>query len=118
LFGERANHAPRLKLINPREESLVYFEYGDKETEYPKRKDKRFTEAMDKIDHIRRALESVLFLSVIRSIVGHQISFAAQRIVQARQTDKLGAVSMETISAASREERWGPRRHAEENGLH
>jgi hypothetical protein len=36
----------------------MYFEYGDKETEYLKRRDKRLGEAIDAIGHIERELDA------------------------------------------------------------
>jgi DNA-3-methyladenine glycosylase II len=82
----------------------MYFEYGDRETEYLKRKDKRLGEAIDAIGHIKREVDGDLFSSVVHTIVGQQISSAAQRTIQTRLTDKLGAVSVDTVCAASREE--------------
>ncbi|MDR1065329.1 MAG: DNA-3-methyladenine glycosylase 2 family protein, partial [Oscillospiraceae bacterium] len=55
----------------------MYFEYGDNETEYLKRKDKRLGEAIDAIGHIEREVDGDLFASVIHHIVGQQISSAA-----------------------------------------
>ncbi|MDR1245947.1 MAG: DNA-3-methyladenine glycosylase 2 family protein [Clostridiales Family XIII bacterium] len=82
----------------------MYFEYGDKETEYLKRKDKRLGEAIDAIGHIEREVDGDLFSSVVHTIVGQQISSAAQKTIRMRLTDKLGVVSAETVCAASREE--------------
>jgi DNA-3-methyladenine glycosylase II len=82
----------------------MYFEYGDKEIEYLKRKDKRLGEAIDVIGHIYREADACLFPSVVHHIVGQQISSAALKTVWARFAGKLGAVSAETLSAASREE--------------
>lgn len=39
----------------------MYFQYGDKETEYLKKKDKVFGEIIEKIGHIERELDSDLF---------------------------------------------------------
>jgi DNA-3-methyladenine glycosylase II len=82
----------------------MYFEYGDKETEYLKRKDKRLGGAIDAIGHIEREVDGDLFASVIRTIVGQQISSAAQKTIWMRLTNKLGVVNAEAICAASREE--------------
>jgi DNA-3-methyladenine glycosylase II len=38
----------------------MYFEYGDKETEYLKRKDKRLGGAIDAIGHIEREVDGTL----------------------------------------------------------
>jgi DNA-3-methyladenine glycosylase II len=82
----------------------VYFEYGDHETEYLKRKDKRLGAAIDAIGKIEREVDGDLFSSVVHDIVGQQISSAALKTVWARLTDKLTAVNADTICAASREE--------------
>ncbi|GHV56426.1 DNA-3-methyladenine glycosidase [Synergistales bacterium] len=82
----------------------MYFEYGEKEIEYLKRKDKRLGEAIDKIGHIDRDVETDLFPSVVHHIVGQQISSAAQKTVWARLNAKLGTVDAETVCSASRED--------------
>ena len=82
----------------------MYFEYGDKGTEYLKRKDKRLGEAIDQIGHIHREVDADLFSSVVHTIVGQQISSEALKTVWARLTSKLGAVNPETVCAASRDE--------------
>jgi DNA-3-methyladenine glycosylase II len=82
----------------------MYFEYGDKETEYLKRKDKRLGEAIEKIGHIEREVDGDLFSSIVHNIVGQQISSAALKTVWTRLSDKLGEVNAETVCAASRED--------------
>ena len=82
----------------------MYFEYGDKEIEYLKRKDKWLGEAIARIGHIEREIDGDLFSSVIHHIAGQQISSAALKTVWARLVAKLGAVNAETVCAASREE--------------
>ena len=39
----------------------MYFEYGDTEIEYPKRKDKKLGEAIDHIGHIYREVDADIF---------------------------------------------------------
>ena len=82
----------------------MYFEYGDKEIEYLKRKDKRLGEAIEKIGHIYREVDCDLFSSIVRSIVAQQISSAALNTVWTRLKEKLCDVNAETVCAASREE--------------
>jgi DNA-3-methyladenine glycosylase II len=83
---------------------MAYFVYGDKETEYLRRKDKRLGEAIDKIGHIEREVDGDLFSSVVHNIIGQQISSAALKTVWARLAEKLGAVNPDAVCAASREE--------------
>jgi DNA-3-methyladenine glycosylase II len=83
---------------------MMYFEYGDRETDYLTRKDKRLGAAIDAIGYIEREVDSDLFSSVVHNIVGQQISSAALKTVWARLTDKLDEVNAETVCAVSREE--------------
>ncbi|MDR0223354.1 MAG: DNA-3-methyladenine glycosylase 2 family protein [Oscillospiraceae bacterium] len=82
----------------------MYFEYGDREIEYLKRKDIRLGSAIDIIGHIYREVDDDLFLSVVRNIIGQQISSSALKTVWARLAGKLNVVNAETVCAASREE--------------
>jgi DNA-3-methyladenine glycosylase II len=92
-------------LIENRENApRIYFEYGDTEVEYLKRKDKRFGEARDRIGHIYREVDGDLFSSVIHSIIAQQISSAALKTIWVRLTDKLGSENPETVCAATRDE--------------
>lgn len=82
----------------------MYFEYGKKETEYLKARDKKLGEAIDKIGHIYRETDDELFLSIVKQIVGQQISAPAFKTVWKRVEDKLGEVSAENLCAISDEE--------------
>ena len=82
----------------------MYFEYGEKETEYLKSKDKKLAEAIEKIGHIYRETDDDLFLSIVKQIVGQQISAPAFKTVWKRVEDKLGEVSAENICSISDEE--------------
>lgn len=82
----------------------MYFEYGEKETEYLKSKDKKLAEAIEKIGHIYRETDDDLFLSVVKQIVGQQISAPAFKTVWKRVEDKLGEVSAENICSIGDEE--------------
>ena len=84
--------------------SVSNFEYGDKEIEYLKRKDRRLGEAIEKIGHIYREADDDLFSSVVHNIVGQQISSAALSTVWTRLKEKLHDVNAETVCAASRED--------------
>jgi len=82
----------------------MFFEYGEKETEYLKSKDKKLAEVIDKIGHIERQTDDNLFSSVIHCIIGQQISTKAQVTIWHRMQDTYGEVSPETINNASTEE--------------
>ena len=77
----------------------MYFDYGEKEIEYLKSKDKKLGEAIDKIGHIYRETDSDLFLSIIKQIVGQQISSAALKTVWSRVCEKVGDITAENICA-------------------
>ena len=78
----------------------MVFAYGQTETDYLRRKDKRLGEVIDKIGHIERAVDSSLFSAVVHHIVGQQISTKAQATVWQRMRDGLGEVNAERILAA------------------
>mgnify|MGYP004649218995 FL=1 len=79
----------------------MYFEYGEKETEYLKSKDVRLAEVIEKVEHINRAVDSDLFSSVVHHIIGQQISTKAQHTIWQRMNDTFGKVTAETIGNAS-----------------
>lgn len=78
----------------------MYFQYGDKETEYLKKKDKVLGEVIEKIGHIQREVDSDLFSSVIHHIIGQQISTKAQATIWRRMKEQFGEVTAESILAA------------------
>lgn len=79
----------------------MFFRYGESETDYLKKRDKRLGAAIEKIGHIERKTESDLFASVVRHIVGQQISTKAQATVWARLSAYLGEVTPKTVAAVS-----------------
>lgn len=82
----------------------MFFQYGDKEINYLKRKDKKLAWVIEQIGHIERRLDVDLFASVVRHIVGQQISSKAQATVWARLEDRLSVVTPASVHAASPEE--------------
>ena len=82
----------------------MFFQYGDKEINYLKRKDKKLAWAIEQIGHIERRLDADLFASVVRHIVGQQISSKAQATVWARLEERLSVVTPASVYAASPEE--------------
>lgn len=78
----------------------LYFQYGDKETEYLKKKDKVLGAAIEKIGHIEREVDRDLFSSVIHHIIGQQISTKAQATIWRRMKEQFGEVTAESILAA------------------
>ena len=82
----------------------MFFEYGEKEIEYLKKKDVRLAEVIDKIGHIDRPVDTDLFSSVVHHIIGQQISTKAQRTIWQRMNDALVEVTPETVDSATVEE--------------
>lgn len=75
----------------------MYFEYGDKEVDYLKRKDKKMAEAIEKIGHLHRPVDEDLFSSVIHHIIGQQISTAAQATIWRRMKEDIVEITPITI---------------------
>ncbi|MDR1902540.1 MAG: DNA-3-methyladenine glycosylase 2 family protein [Treponema sp.] len=82
----------------------MFFQYGETEIYYLKNKDKILGSAIDKIGHIERSVDIDLFSSIIRHIIGQQISISAQKTIWKRMTDKLGMVTCDSICNLSIEE--------------
>lgn len=78
----------------------MYFQYGDKEIEYLKSKDKKLAEVIDKVGHIDRTVDTDLFSSVVHHIIGQQISTKAQQTIWLRMNEKYGHVTPEVIDSA------------------
>ena len=78
----------------------MYFEYGEAELSYLRKKDKRLGEVIDRVGRVYRTVDTDLFSSVVHHIVGQQISTNAQATVWLRLRDALGSVSAETVLAA------------------
>lgn len=81
----------------------MYFEYGIKEIEFLSRRDHKLGEAIARIGHINREVETDLFSSVIHHILGQQISTAAQKTIWRRMAEKMGTVDAEGVLHLGRE---------------
>ena len=75
----------------------MYFEYGNKEIEFLKKRDKLLGEAIERFGHINRAVDTDVFSSIVHHIIGQQIYTAAQSTIWHRLIDKIGQVNSETI---------------------
>ena len=84
-----------------------YFIYGQKETDFLSRKDKRLAAAIERIGPIQREVRPDLFDALMHSIVGQQIATKAQQTVWARLVLALGEVTPETIDGAETAELQG-----------
>ena len=82
----------------------VYFEYGEKQTDYLKKRDPALGAAIDEIGHIYRPVTPDMFTALINSVVGQQISTKAQATVWARMKDRFSPITPENIGLVSVEE--------------
>ncbi len=82
----------------------MYFEYEQEHIEYLKKKDKKLASAIEQIGEVKREVRPDVFAALIHSIVGQQISLAAQHTVWKRVCDKLGHVNAQNILALSDDE--------------
>ncbi len=81
----------------------MYFEYGEKEIAYLKKKDKRLGAAIEKIGMLKRPIDKDIFTAVIRAILGQQVSRQARETVFCRMNDGLG-ISAKAINLATVDE--------------
>ena len=82
----------------------MYFEYGEKERTYLKSRDRKLGEVIDRLGKIERAVDTDLFSSLIRCIVGQQISTKAQQTIWKRMKESYGEVTPEVLHDATLEE--------------
>lgn len=75
----------------------MYLEYGSKEIEFLKSRDKLLGAAIDRIGHIYREIDSDLFSSVVHHIIGQQISTSAQATIWQRLNDMIKIINADTI---------------------
>jgi 3-methyladenine DNA glycosylase/8-oxoguanine DNA glycosylase len=77
---------------------MQIFEYGQKEIDYLKSKDKKLGAAIDRIGMIKRRITPDPFTAMISSVVGQQISSKAADTVWNRLSNLLGNITPETIA--------------------
>ncbi len=82
----------------------MYFNYGVKETEYLRSKDKKLAEVIDRIGHIYRPVDTDLFASVVHHIIGQQISTKAQATIWQRMMETFGEVTPNAIGHSTVEQ--------------
>lgn len=79
---------------------MAMFEYGHKEIEHLKRRDKKLGEAMEHIGMIRRECSPDPFCAMVSSIVSQQVSKKAAATVWDRLVDCVGPITPENIVMA------------------
>ena len=80
--------------------NCVVFEYGQKEIDYLKRKDKKLGIVIDKIGMIKREITPDPFTALVSSVVSQQISNKAATTVWNRLCALLGSITPESITQA------------------
>lgn len=78
----------------------MYFDYGAREVDYLKARDRVLGEVIDQVGHVEREVDPDLFSAVVHHIVGQQISTKAQATIWARMRERLGEVNSRTVAAA------------------
>jgi DNA-3-methyladenine glycosylase II len=79
---------------------MPYFEYGQREIDHLKKKDKKLGLAIDRIGFIERATKPDVFTAMVDSIISQQISSKAANTVLERLRVSLGGITAEKIDAA------------------
>ena len=77
---------------------MCIFEYGQKEIDYLKRKDKKLGAAIDRIGMIKREITPDPFTALVSSVVSQQISNKAAETVWNRLVSLLGQITPERIA--------------------
>lgn len=83
---------------------MTYFKYGSEQLNYLKNRDSILGEAIDEIGLIQRPIETDVFSSLIRSIIGQQISTKAADTVRARFETLVGDITADNIDKLTIEE--------------
>lgn len=86
---------------------MEIFEYGQKEIDYLKSKDKKLGAAIDRIGMIKRRITPDPFTALVSSVVGQQISSKAADTVWNRLNSLLGSITPESIAQAELSEIQG-----------
>ncbi len=80
-----------------------YFPYGERETEYLRKKDRRLCAVIDRLGHVCRACHDDLFEAVVHSILGQQISTKAHESLWRRIQDCEGRLDAPKLLALGRD---------------
>jgi DNA-3-methyladenine glycosylase II len=91
------------KLLGLERENSRYFEYGDKELEYLKSKDKALAKAIESIGFVEYEMIPDLFEALVYNIVGQQISMKAMDTIWRRMRERF-TITPQTISVLSAQE--------------
>lgn len=82
---------------------MQVFQYGAREIEHLKQKDKVLAAAMDEIGHIYREVTPDLYAALVRQIVSQQISTKGAATIWRRMAAAFGPITPENMGRASAE---------------
>ncbi|MDR1701243.1 MAG: DNA-3-methyladenine glycosylase 2 family protein [Sporomusaceae bacterium] len=83
------------------EQTTVFFEYGQTEIDYLKKRDKKLGQAIDRIGPIRRKVMPDIFSALVNSIISQQISGRAADTIWERFSSLLGEITPAAVAAAN-----------------
>lgn len=83
---------------------MPFFNYGQTELDYLKRKDKKLGRVIDRIGIIKREVIPDLFTALVHSIVSQQISAKAAKTICNRLENHFSGICPEVIAGATIEE--------------
>lgn len=83
---------------------IQYFQYGEKEINWLKSKDANLGVAIDQIGHINRPVIPDIFMALVNSIVGQQISTKAQATIWNRMLEQFFPLTPEKIASVPLDE--------------
>ena len=82
---------------------MHYFQYGDTEKEYLRKKDPVLAVAMDKIGHVHREVTPDLYAALVQHIVSQQISTKSAATVWIRMCAAFGEITPHNLGRATAE---------------
>lgn len=85
----------------------MFFQYGEKETEYLRAKNRKLAYVIDRIGHVDRTVDTDLFSSVLHHIIGQQISTKAQTTIWNRLLDEYVEPTPQAIAHSTPERLQG-----------
>lgn len=80
---------------------MEIFEYGEREIEYLKRKDKKLGAVIERIGMLEREITPDPFTALVSSVVGQQISNKAAETVWGRFCSLIGTITPENVAKAN-----------------
>lgn len=79
------------------------FKYGEKEINYLSQRDEKLGQKIKEIGIIKREVNHDIYKSIVRSIIGQQISTTVQKVLTSRLKKQVGVITPKTINLISDE---------------